>query len=167
MEQKIFTALAYQDWTDDEIISFATVWKLPRHLQEWAKRKNNSWTERSVRRAREWVAEHPATPNTSITKSMCIGSDTKTSYSHTDRNKALRLVTGDQTTKQLIHTWRTELPTLPSRSTAYRMLDQFHEGGFIHKEGKIWKLTELGKHHTETKMNYLMVLPKIRSEQVT
>jgi hypothetical protein len=66
------------------------------------------------------------------------------------RHKALRFVTENQTTKELIQTWRTTLPTKPTRSTAYRMLWQFREADFIHKEGKVWKLTELGKHHTKT-----------------
>lgn len=167
MEQKIFTALAYQRWTDDEIITFATVYRLPRHLQEWARHKDYSWTKRSLRRAREWIEEHPPSPKTSIGKGMCIGSDTNGSYSHTDRHKALRLVSGDQATTQLIHTWMTNLPNHPCRSTAYRLLRLFDKADLIHKEGKIWELTELAKHHTKTKMSYLLVLPKIRPNQAT
>jgi len=45
------------------------------------------------------------------------------------------------------------------------MLWQFREADLIHKEGKVWKLTELGKHHTKTKINYLLDLPKIRRRQ--
>ena len=168
MEQKIFTALTYQDWTDDEIIGFATARKLPRHLQEWAKRKNYSWTERSIRKAREWVAEHPRTnPDPSTTNGMCIGSDSKESYTHTDRHKALRLVTGSQTTQQLVQAWMAELPNHPSEATAYRMLKQFKNRGLISKNGRVWELTDLGKHHTATKMDYLMVLPKIRDKQAS
>jgi hypothetical protein len=92
---------------------------------------------------------------------MCIGSDSKAGYSHTDRHKALRLVTGTQTTKELVTTWMNELPSQPSETTGYRMLRQFKEGGYVSKEGKLWELTDLGLHHTQTKMNYLMPLPKI------
>jgi hypothetical protein len=42
MEQKIFTALAYQGWTDDEIIAFADAYRLPRHWQERARHKDYS-----------------------------------------------------------------------------------------------------------------------------
>ena len=59
MEQKIFTALAYQGWTDDEIITFATHYRLPRHVQEWARHKDYSWTNRSLRKVREHIAVHP------------------------------------------------------------------------------------------------------------
>jgi hypothetical protein len=167
MEQGIFTALAYQGWTDEEIIAFATAYRLPRHIQEWAKHKDYSWTNRSLRKAREYVAAHPKRPSgSSTTKAMCIGSDTKGSYSHTDRYKALRLVTGDQTTQQLILTWMTHLPTQPSRTTAYRMLRQL-KGRYIYKDRKTWKLTQLGEHHTASKMNYLMVLPQIRRKQTS
>jgi hypothetical protein len=165
MEQKIFTALGYQGWTDDEIITFATVYRLPRHLQEWARHKDYSWTNRSLRKVREYIATHPPSPKTSIDRGMCIGSETNGSYSHADRHKALRLVTGKQKTKELVQTWITKLPT--SRSTAYRMLYQFRESDLIHKEGRIWKHTELGEHHTKTKMNYLMVLPKIRPNSLS
>jgi hypothetical protein len=167
MEQKIFAALAYQGWTDDEIIAFATAYRLPRHFQEWAKRKDYSWTKRSLGKAREWIEEHPPSPKTSIGKGMCIGSDSNGGYSHTDRHKALRRVTGDQTTEELVHVWMTKLPNRPSESTAYRMLGQFRDGGFIRKERKIWTLTGRGKHHTKSKMNYLMVLPKIRHKQAS
>jgi hypothetical protein len=44
-------------------------------------------------------------------------------------------------------------------------LEQFREGGLIYKGDKIWKLTQLLKHHAKTKMNYLMQLPKISPEQ--
>jgi hypothetical protein len=37
--------------------------------------------------------------------------------------------------------------------------------GHIYKEGNAWKLTELGKHHTQTKLNYLLMLPRIRDNQ--
>jgi hypothetical protein len=165
MEQKLFTALVYQGWTDDEIITFATVYRLPRHLQERMRHGDYRWTERSLRSAREYAATHPKTPTeNSITKTMCIGSDTNGSYRHTDRNKALRLVTGDQTPQQLILAWMTHLPNQPSRPTAYRMLKQF-KGRYIYKDRKTWKLTELGEHHTASKMNYLMVLPPIRHKQ--
>jgi hypothetical protein len=167
MEQAIFTALAYQGWTDEEIITFATVYRLPRHLQEWARHKDYSWTNRSLRGVRQWMEEHPPSPTPSIEKGMCIGSDSKGSYSHTDRNKALRLVTGAQTTRELGHTWMTELPNHPSESTAYRMLKQFKKHGIISKKASLWELTDLGRHHTATKMNYLMVLPKIRDEQAS
>jgi hypothetical protein len=58
-----------------------------------------------------------------------------------------------------------ELPTQPGERTAYRMLRQFNEGGYISKEAKRWQLTELGEHHTKTKMNYLLGLPPIRRKQ--
>jgi hypothetical protein len=120
MEQKIFTALVYQGWTGDEIIAFANVYRLPRHLQEWMRHGDYRWTERSLRSAREYVATHPKTPaQNSITKTMCIGSDSKSGYSHADRHKALRLVTGTQTTKELVTTWMNELPTQPRERTAY------------------------------------------------
>ena len=61
----------------------------------------------------------------------------------------------------------TKLPNQPSKSTAYRLLGQFRDGGFIRKKRKIWTLTDLGKHHTKSKMNYLMVLPRIRPNQAT
>jgi hypothetical protein len=168
MEQKIFTALAYQGWTDEEIITFATVYRLPRHLQEWMRHRDYRWTKRSLRSAREYVAANPKKPSKrSITKTMCIGSDSKTGYSRTDRNEALRLVTGTQTTKELVTTWMNELPTQPRERTAYRMLRQFKDGGYISKEGKRWRLTDLGIHHTQTKMNYLMPLPKIPHKQAS
>src|SRR5439155_25917096 len=44
MEQKIFTALAHQGWTDEEIITFAAVYRFPRHFQEWARHNDYSWT---------------------------------------------------------------------------------------------------------------------------
>jgi hypothetical protein len=96
---------------------------------------------------------------------MCIESDSNGGYSHADRHKALRLVTGAQTTNELVATWMNELPSHPSESTAYRMLWQFREGGYIFKEAKRWELTSLGIHHTTTKMNYLMPLPKIPHNQ--
>jgi hypothetical protein len=164
MEQKIFTALAYQGWTDDEIITFATVYRLPRHLQEWARRKDYSWTNRSLGSAREYVSTHPKQPKRSITKTMCIGSDSKGGYTHADRHKALRLVTGSQRTTELIQVWMTKLPSQPRESTAYRMLGQFRGGGYIEKNGAVWVKTERGKHYTETKLNYLMPLPKIKPE---
>jgi hypothetical protein len=162
MEQKIFTALAYQGWADDEIITFATVYRLPRHIQEWSRHKNYSWTERSLKKVREWITAHPPSPNSSNTKSMCIGSETKGLYSHTDRHKALRLVTGQQTTTQLIHDWRTELPTKPSRATAFRMLHQFNNAmpePYVRKVDRVWTLTPRGKHYAEGKFDYLMLLP--------
>jgi hypothetical protein len=165
MEQRIFTALAYQGWTDDEIITFASAYWLPRHLQEWARHKDYSWTNRSLRKVREYVVAHPKKPKRSTTKSMCIGSDSKGGYSHADRHKALRLVTGTQTTTELVSTWMNELPSQPSERTAYRMLWQFKESGYISKEAERWELTNLGIHHTETKMNYLMALPKIPHNQ--
>src|SRR5829696_6490029 len=77
MEQKIFTALVYQDWTDDEIITFATHYRLPRHLQEWMRHQDYRWTERSLRKAREHAVAHPKrSSESSTTKTMCIGSDT-------------------------------------------------------------------------------------------
>jgi hypothetical protein len=164
MEHKIFTALAYQGWTDEEIVTFANHYRLPRHLQEWARHKNYSWTERSFRKARQWIEDHPPSPTTHISNGMCIGSETKGSYSHADRHKALRLVTGSQTTKDVIHDFRTELPNKPSKSTAYRMLKQFNEAGLIQKVGRVWKLTERGRHYTDTKFDFLMPLPKIRPE---
>jgi hypothetical protein len=166
MEQKIFTALVYQDWRDDEIITFATAYRLPRHLQDRMRHGDYQWTERSLRSAREYVATHPKTPaQNSITKTMCIGSDSKGGYSHADRHKALRLVTGTQTTKELVTTWMNELPTQPRERTAYRILSQLKEAGYIFEETKRWRLTDLGIHHTQTKMNYLMVLPPIRHKQ--
>jgi len=60
MEQKIFTALVYQGWTDDEIVSFADAYRLPRHLQERARRKNASWTQRSIGKARAYALENPS-----------------------------------------------------------------------------------------------------------
>jgi hypothetical protein len=165
MEQKIFTALAYQGWADDEIITFATVYRLPRHIQEWSGHKNYSWTERSIKKVREWITAHPPSPNSFITKSMCMEGDSKGSYTHSDRYKALRLVTGDQRTKELIHTLMTKLPNQPTERTAYRVLWQLRGAGYIRKEGKTWILTEAGIHHTSTKMNYLMVLPKIPRKQ--
>jgi len=115
MEQKIFTALAYQGWTDEEIITFANNYRLPRHLEEWAKHKTYSWTKRSLRKVRQHIGAHPPSLKPSISKSICMGSDTNGSYSHTDRHKALRFVTEHQTTKELIQTWRTTLPTKPIR----------------------------------------------------
>ena len=101
------------------------------------------------------------------TNGMCIGSDSNGRYSHTDRHRALRLVTGNQTTKELIHEFMTKLPNRPSEATAYRMLRRLKKAGLICKEGKIWVLTESGRHHTSSKMNYLIVLPKIRDEQAS
>ncbi len=60
-----------------------------------------------------------------------------------------------------------ELPNHPSEATAYRMLKQFKNQGLISKNGRVWELTALGKHHTATKMDYLMVLPKIRDKQAS
>jgi hypothetical protein len=95
---------------------------------------------------------------------MCIGSSSKGGYTHADRHKALRLVTGSQTTTQLVQLWMTKLSNQPSERTAYSMLSQFKEGGYIEKNGKVWIKTERGKHHTATKLNYLMPLPKIHPE---
>jgi hypothetical protein len=164
VEQSIFLALVYRGWTDEEIIGFANVYRLPRHLEAWAQRKNFSWTERSITKAREWVEEHPLI---TTTNPMCIGSETSSAYSHSDRHKALRLVTNTQTTKQLLKTWMRDLPSKPSRATAYRMLKQFKEGGYIIEEDKLCVLTDLGIHHTQTKMNYLMPLPKVAHYQAS
>ena len=80
-----------------------------------------------------------------LLRGMCIGSDSKGRYTHTDRHKALRLVTGTQTTNSLCTTWMTELPnsTLGS-APAYRMLRQFKDGGSFPKKAGVWELTDLG-----------------------
>jgi hypothetical protein len=47
---------------DEQIITFANVYRLPRHLQEWAKHKKYSWTERGLKKARVWADQHPSSP---------------------------------------------------------------------------------------------------------
>jgi hypothetical protein len=166
MEQKIFTALVYQGWTDEQIITFANVYRLPRHLLEWAKHKKYSWTERGLKKARVWADQHPSNTNTNnpIGLVMCIGSDSKGGYSHTDNHKALRLVTGAQTTKDLVHDLMTILPNHPSESTAYRLIRKLRDAKpepYIRKNGQVWQKTAFGERQTATKMNYLMVLPRL------
>ncbi len=95
---------------------------------------------------------------------MCIRSETRRRYQHTDRHKALRLVTGRQSTPELVHDLQTKLPNRPGRATAYRIIKQFSEAPepYIQENGGVWDLTDLGKHHTRTGLDYLLVLPPVR-----
>lgn len=55
-EFRIFFSLIGQGWSDAEILSFAFEFRLPRHTQEWERRRGR-WTYDALDNARRWLRE--------------------------------------------------------------------------------------------------------------
>jgi DNA-binding transcriptional ArsR family regulator len=147
-EYRIFLALVYQGWTDEEIIHFADVYRLPRHSSEWARRRTYAWTARSLARARAYAVVHPAPPQAAVGVATQAPSAQSNDIlaRHRRRRQMLELVCG-QTTNDLIA--EAESTVGMSRAAAYRMLKKLTDSGYVRKERQRRKvlnhLTEEGK----------------------
>ena len=158
-EQRIFTALIHEGWTDEEIVGFANASKLPRHLQELARHGDTRWTARSLANARAHVEKTHPTPIS--TTPMCRESVT---YQHVDRSEALKLLTG-QPRAEAIQTIITTFGC--SKRTAQRVIKQLIVGGFVssRRDGRSSRLTltEQSSRHINGRFRKLMVVPTLTS----
>jgi hypothetical protein len=148
-EYRIFLALVYQGWTDEEIVHFADVYRLPRHSSERARRRTYAWTERSLAGARAYAAAQPAA---SQAMSATTGRQRSPTQGlgilarHQRRREVLGVVCG-QPTSEL--TAELERRFGMSRAAAHRMLGRLTRSGYVRKErhgrSVLNHLTEEGK----------------------
>ena len=144
VEQRIFTALAAQGWSDEEIFAFASRERLPRHVEE-LRRRGGAWTRASITNARAHLYRefHLVTrpdggptrflrPETEIPVGVsALSSRASPAFHTTDRPAVLRLING-QTVNEFVR----EVIAIHgcSELTARRNLRQFREGGYVNAE---------------------------------
>lgn len=147
-EQAIFTHLACQGWSDEQIIQFAHDRRLPRHIEEWFRRRpHGSWTRKAITDARAHLLEKgvitvpeggPTNHNGILvpvgeTLQMVLRRERRPHYRHVDRGRMLYFVRG-QTSRELTNEWMGDSGC--SQRTAYNILKSYVEGGLVSKDGK-------------------------------
>jgi hypothetical protein len=143
-EQRIFLALVTQGWSDTAIVSFASTYRLSRHLEEAMRRARRcplhyssdektsmiyEWTLRSIAKARTYVETNSLSIHSVSTNTpMCMRS---VHYHQTPREDMLKCVDG-QSTNDLVH--EIVVRTGCSVKTARRGISQLEAKGFIHRQ---------------------------------
>lgn len=165
-EQKIFTALEGQGWTDEQIISFADFHRLPRHREELRRHKDYRWTKRSIASARKYIQNNPDLYskyiNTYIDHPMCCESRT---YQHVNRRDALKLIQDGVTSGEFVRSMKETFGC--ARSTVMNILSQLEIGGYITREKigrfSLISLTEAGHYALSGPYRWMLRYPTIRT----
>jgi len=160
VEHEIIVALRGAGWSSEQILALFDAYKLPRHREELMKNGDCRWTERSIRKADQWISRQPPRENT---RHMCKRSCT--SYRHVDNHELFPIFAHPIR-------WIDAIKAIQergfSRSTAINKIKQYTAAGLLAKEasGRTTLIypTEKGQLvlRSRYRLSILDALPRIR-----